>query len=359
MSKKLNKIVIIVFATVLVSSIFYGINKFNQKENYIEASSKNSKETNCLLDINNYKSVRCILDDKNNKENKEDEETKSNYKYVTWNLQSLYPSDEAWEKELSKFEKDISELDNYTGKVTKSKTHFISALKIKEKLDIKLEKLYAYAKLNKDINKNSYKYLDMINKIGTVDSKYSRICSDLELEILKLPDSTYNEYLKSKNKKAKVFVIHRLDKDTSGVLMFAKNEKIKNKLQNNWNKIVNAVNATQGKIITYNNEPINAFFHSNSGGKTEIPINVWGGSGMPYLQVVETSGEENYSQYSSEVTISKEELKNKMLEKYQDFTIDFNDSACIGILEYTESGRVKTIKIGNKNLSGVEARTNS
>lgn len=116
MSKKLNKIVIIVFATVLVSSIFYGINKFNQKENYIEASSKNSKETNCLLDINNYKRVRSILDDKNNKENKEDEETKSNYKYVTWNLQSLYPSDEAWEKELSKFEKDISELDNYTGK---------------------------------------------------------------------------------------------------------------------------------------------------------------------------------------------------------------------------------------------------
>ena len=208
MSKKLNKIVIIVFATVLVSSIFYGINKFNQKENYIEASSKNSKETNCLLDINNYKSVRSILDDKNNKENKEDEETKSNYKYVTWNLQSLYPSDEAWEKELSKFEKDISELDNYTGKVTKSKTHFISALKIKEKLDIKLEKLYAYAKLNKDINKNSYKYLDMINKIGTVDSKYSRICSDLELEILKLPDSTYNEYLKSKkvNKRYKMYL---------------------------------------------------------------------------------------------------------------------------------------------------------
>lgn len=47
-----------------------------------------------------------------------------------------------------------------------------------------------------------------------------------------------SEYLKSKNKKVKVFVVHRLDKDTSGVLMFAKNEEIKNKLQNNWNKIV-------------------------------------------------------------------------------------------------------------------------
>lgn len=46
------------------------------------------------------------------------------------------------------------------------------------------------------------------------------------------------EYLKSKNKNARVFIVHRLDKDTSGVLMFAKNETIKNKLQNNWNELV-------------------------------------------------------------------------------------------------------------------------
>lgn len=46
------------------------------------------------------------------------------------------------------------------------------------------------------------------------------------------------EYLKSKNKNARVFIVHRLDKDTSGVLMFAKNEIIKNKLQNNWNDLV-------------------------------------------------------------------------------------------------------------------------
>lgn len=57
----------------------------------------------------------------------------------------------------------------------------------------------------------------------------------------------------------------------------------------NWNKIVNAVNSTKGKIIIYDGKPINAFFHSNSGGTTEQPVNVWGGSGYPYLQVVQTS----------------------------------------------------------------------
>ncbi len=46
------------------------------------------------------------------------------------------------------------------------------------------------------------------------------------------------EYLKSINKNNKVFVIHRLDRDTSGILIFAKNIKTKNQFQNNWNKIV-------------------------------------------------------------------------------------------------------------------------
>lgn len=46
------------------------------------------------------------------------------------------------------------------------------------------------------------------------------------------------EYLVSKNKNAKVFIVHRLDKDTSGIVLFAKDEKTKNKLQENWNEYV-------------------------------------------------------------------------------------------------------------------------
>ena len=78
------------------------------------------------------------------------------------------------------------------------------------------------------------------------------------------------------------------------------------KRESNWAKIEQCVNETQGKIITYNGAPINAFFHSNSGGTTELPVNVWGGgTEYPYLQVVETAGEEGYTQYSSEVTFTR------------------------------------------------------
>ena len=46
------------------------------------------------------------------------------------------------------------------------------------------------------------------------------------------------EYLKKKNKNNRIFIIHRLDKDASGIIMFAKNERAKHLYQDNWNDIV-------------------------------------------------------------------------------------------------------------------------
>lgn len=46
------------------------------------------------------------------------------------------------------------------------------------------------------------------------------------------------EYVKRENPENRVFVVHRLDKDTSGVMMFAKSEQVKRKLQDNWKEVV-------------------------------------------------------------------------------------------------------------------------
>ena len=47
-----------------------------------------------------------------------------------------------------------------------------------------------------------------------------------------------SDYVKSNNKKGFIFVVHRLDQETSGILMFCKNEKIRDRLQENWNSVV-------------------------------------------------------------------------------------------------------------------------
>ncbi len=46
--------------------------------------------------------------------------------------------------------------------------------------------------------------------------------------------SEVREYVKKKHKSNKIFIVHRLDKDTSGIVLFAKNEEIKRYLQDNW-----------------------------------------------------------------------------------------------------------------------------
>lgn len=120
------------------------------------------------------------------------------YTKYCWNLYSIYKNDDAWSKDLKRFNEDMNELENYIGKLTKSKTHLLLGMGIKEKLDIKLNSLSAYAKLKKDLNKNSYEYLNMTEEIKRSYSKYNKITSQLELEILKLSDKDCKKYLSDK-----------------------------------------------------------------------------------------------------------------------------------------------------------------
>ncbi|MGY3766864.1 RluA family pseudouridine synthase [Vagococcus vulneris] len=47
-----------------------------------------------------------------------------------------------------------------------------------------------------------------------------------------------NQYVKQDNSNNRVFIVHRLDRDTSGVMLFAKSEKVKRLLQDNWKDAV-------------------------------------------------------------------------------------------------------------------------
>ena len=47
-----------------------------------------------------------------------------------------------------------------------------------------------------------------------------------------------SDYVASFNPKARVYVVHRLDEDTSGVLVFAKKFEVREALQNHWQEIV-------------------------------------------------------------------------------------------------------------------------
>lgn len=50
--------------------------------------------------------------------------------------------------------------------------------------------------------------------------------------------SLLSSHVKSQSPDNKIFVIHRLDRETSGLMMFAKNEMVKRQLQSNWDETI-------------------------------------------------------------------------------------------------------------------------
>ncbi len=116
-----------------------------------------------------------------------------------------------------------------------------------------------------------------------------------------------------------------------------------------------AVDLTRGEILTYKNEPIEAFYHACSGGYVAGSEDVWGKK-YPYLIAHKDpfSLTSPYSRWT--VEISKQELK-KMLKMHGK---EVKNIKFIKIIEKDKSGRVLKLLLGDEKnfyvLKGVEFR---
>lgn len=73
-----------------------------------------------------------------------------------------------------------------------------------------------------------------------------------------------------------------------------------------------AVQATRNFTLTYHEEPIKAFFHSNCGGRTEVPDDVWGAK-FPYFKSVSCPFHQSQDSRSQwEYSLSKEKLDRQL-----------------------------------------------
>ena len=151
----------------------------------------------------------------------------------------------------------------------KSKNNIKSLLK-NECIYINNKKVTKYNYLLKENDILYIKYktsnLDIIyedNNIIVIDKPSGLLTISNEKEKVKTLYHYVLEYLKKK--KQKVFIIHRLDKDTSGIVIFAKNEKIKKLYQDNWNDLVikrGYIAVVCGK--TKDNDTIKSYLKENS-----------------------------------------------------------------------------------------------
>ena len=86
-----------------------------------------------------------------------------------------------------------------------------------------------------------------------------------------------SDYVKAREPGRRIFIVHRLDRDTSGVLVFAKDEKLKRALQDNWENVVKkrgylaAVEGTlpqrEGMVRSYLHETATHLVYSGPRGR--------------------------------------------------------------------------------------------
>lgn len=188
------------------------------------------------------------------------------------------------------------------------------------------------------INLNMTDYL-----IGVVSSEMP---ASFNLEALKAQSVLARTYaLKAKQTGKKLT-------DTVSTQSYIDIDQMKNKWGNSfntyYNKIKNAVENTNGEYLSYNENYIEALYHSTNNGKTESSLDVFGNY-YPYLVSVSSEYDKNASSYLRTINMPLDTISNKL-------GLSLNNDSVINILSYTDGGNIKEININGNNFSGKKVR---
>ncbi len=119
-------------------------------------------------------------------------------------------------------------------------------------------------------------------------------------------------------------------------------------LEENVDKIRNAVYLTENLVLVYNGRLIDATYFSCSGGMTEDAAAVWG-KDVPYLQSTASPGEEGATHFVDTETYTLAEFK-RLLD------IESSNNVQVGNITYTSGGGVNTINVCGTTFKGTEFR---
>ncbi len=130
-------------------------------------------------------------------------------------------------------------------------------------------------------------------------------------------------------------------------------EMWKTNYEKNIHKLNRAIEETKGLIITFNNKPINAKYHSTCGGATENSENVLGNE-IIYLRKVLCDYCKKAPYWENRKIFLLKEIEEKLNVRFPKIASDLQTeiNGFIDDVEKDESGRVIAVKIGGKKFKG-------
>lgn len=178
----------------------------------------------------------------------------------------------------------------------------------------------------------------------------SEMPADFELEALKAQALAARTYIVN-------HILYQEDdrdsdvSDTTEHQVYQNDEELRAQMKDEFHdkmaKIEEAVAATEGEIITYDDDIITPAYFSTSNGYTENAGDYWDDD-IPYLRSVDSHWDKDSPKYLDQKVMTAEEVENAL-----GVSVPNDDSFSI---THTDSGRVEAIELGDETLSGREVR---
>lgn len=114
-----------------------------------------------------------------------------------WNINDIYPTDEAWESDLEKAKAAAEKISQYKGELCKSAEKLLEYMRYDDELTVLLENLINYAQRKSDEDTREAKYQDMVSRVEVVLVDISGAAAFVTPEILSIPDETLDSFYKT------------------------------------------------------------------------------------------------------------------------------------------------------------------
>jgi oligoendopeptidase F len=116
----------------------------------------------------------------------------------TWDLSSLFASDQEWERAFDQWQKDIAGYEKFRGKLGESAKKLAELMKFDSDFDHAAERLGTYAHLKVTEDAANSDYQGMVGRFRNAASRAGQAGSFIRPELMDIPDETMREFLKSK-----------------------------------------------------------------------------------------------------------------------------------------------------------------
>ncbi|WP_431800147.1 oligoendopeptidase F [Halobacillus andaensis] len=114
----------------------------------------------------------------------------------TWDLESIFETDEKWYKEFEQVKESLPEIEEYKGKLGESPEKLYNLLKLQDNISHRIGLLYTYAHMRNDQDTTNSYYQELNAKAESLYTKVASAMSFITPEILALPEGTIEQFLK-------------------------------------------------------------------------------------------------------------------------------------------------------------------